>query len=211
MRAFFNNASYATWAQSFIVLLSVMIAIIALRATDKGQAVQASFSFGQKFYLDNPSPSNASLLLRANQFKLVQVAKTQIPDYDEGTDLGHARLFQQVAPSLRESVLKEELLQQYFAQVDGFFSSLLVCLNQQVCDKEVALKMLGREVLDFFNAVCPFIEEEDRLHRNSNIRRYMSFLVDVAGYKDSNDHVCKVSLASYTTKAPQKVQHVRAD
>jgi hypothetical protein len=163
---FFNNPSYATWAQSAVVLLSVLIAVLALQHTDTNQSVQASLSFGQRFFLDNPSPANASLTLRTTQFKLVQDSKQKLSNYDPSTDKGYTALFRIAYPSVRESISSDPKLQDLVHQVDNFFSPLFACIDQKVCEKQTALNMLGFEILTFFNAVCPYLEEEDRTYRN---------------------------------------------
>jgi hypothetical protein len=202
---FLNNASYATWVQSVVVLLSVFIAVVALQHTDANQTVQSSLSFGQRFFLDNPSPANASLTLRTNQFKLVQDAKQKLENYDPASDKGFTALFRAAAPMIKQSIGNDPKLQDLVHQVDNFFSPLFVCIDQHVCDRQTALNMLSFEILTFFNAVCPYMEEEDRtFHNRENMDRYMSFLVDIAGYRDPDTHVCKESLGAFLAAARKK-------
>jgi hypothetical protein len=71
---------------------------------------------------------------------------------------------------------------------------MIVCVEAGVCDRATAVKLLAWELLGFYNAVCPFQEEQARNYGyDEDSVRYLNFLVRLAKYK-SSDLFCREKL-----------------
>jgi hypothetical protein len=75
-----------------------------------------------------------------------------------------------------------------------------VCVTNAVCDQTTSVKLLGWEVLGFYNAACPYMETAGRQYRyDEDSPRYLSFLVRLAGYKPSSRYFCRDEIGRYLT------------
>jgi len=104
---FLSNSGYATWSQTIIVILSVLLAYITLVSNDRNINVANALSFVQKYYLESNSLALKSLSLRVNQFDRVQEAKTLIVGYDPNSDASFNILFEKARPLVRSSFGKQ--------------------------------------------------------------------------------------------------------
>jgi len=167
---FFSNGGYATWFQSLIIVVSVIVAVYAIQATDTNQSKTNSVLFAQRYFTDRPTLANAALRLRISQYVQVQEAKKMIAGYDDRKDTGFGGLFEVARPLVRQKIQSSSELQADYQAVNDFFSGFLVCVGAGVCDRTTGVRLLGWELLGFYNAVCPYHD--------------LSFLVDSAHYKD---------------------------
>jgi hypothetical protein len=199
LRAFFSNGGYATWFQTLVVVLSVVVAIIAMRETDNNQSIANSTILAQKYFSEKPTLASASLRLRISQYVQVQEAKKTFQSYDSSHDTDFVALFERARPLVRKRINDSNDLQSDYQALNDFFSGLLVCVDAQVCDKATAVKLLGLELLGFYNAVCPYLEEQGiNFGYDEDSERYLTFLVDYAHY-NRPDFFCREKLAIHTS------------
>jgi hypothetical protein len=182
---FFSNGGYATWFQSLIIVVSVIVAVYAIQATDTNQSKTNSVLFAQRYFTDRPTLANATLRLRVSQYVQVQEAKKMIVGYDDRKDIGFGGLFEVARPLVRQKIQSNSELQADYQAVNDFFSGFLVCVGAGVCDRATGVRLLGWELLGFYNAVCPYQESVSRDYGyDEDSDRYLSFLVDSAHYND---------------------------
>jgi hypothetical protein len=199
---FFSNGGYATWFQSLIIIVSVIVAVYAIQATDSSQSRRNSVLFAQRYFTDRPTLANAALRLRISQYLQVQEAKKRISGYDDRKDAGFGELFEVARPLVRQKIVDTPELQADYQAVNDFFSGLLVCIGAGVCDRATAVRLLGWELLGFYNAVCPYQESVARTYGyDEDSDRYLGFLVDSAHYMDPDkQYFCRDRLTSLLAK-----------
>jgi hypothetical protein len=193
LTSFFSNAGYATWVQSLIIIVSVGVAAYAIRETDTNVAISNSVALAQKYFTDKPTLASASLRLRISQFQQVQEAKKLISNYDPQTDRNYDHLFEAARPRVRKQISETASLQEDYNTLNDFFSAVFICVSNGVCDRTTSVKLLALEVLSFYNAVCPFMEEAAQKYKNDeDSPRYIAFLIGVAGYSaDRSNYFCR--------------------
>ena len=199
MKAFFSNGGYATWFQTIVVVISVIVAVLAIKSSDTNQTVSNSTLLAQKYFADKPALASASLRLRISQYVQVQEAKKTFPVYEAKSDPNFGSLFERARPFVRKKIEDSTDLQADYLALNDFFSGVLVCVEAGVCDKGSAVKLLGWEMLGFYNAVCPYQEEQSRAFGyDEDSERYLTFLVDYAHYK-SPDFFCRERLTTHVS------------
>ena len=195
MRAFLSNGGYATWFQTLVVAISVLVAVVAIRESDTNQTVSNSSLLAQKYFSDKPTLASASLRLRISQYVQVQEAKKILGNYDSGKDPNFIALFQTARPLVKNKIEASAELQADYQALSDFFSGMLVCVEAGVCDRATAVKLLGWELLGFYNAVCPYQEELARSYGyDEDSARYLTFLVEYAHYKQP-EFFCREKIA----------------
>lgn len=200
LRAFFSNGGYATWFQTLVVVLSVVVAIVAIRKGDANQTTANSILLAQKYFAEKPSLASASLRLRISQYVQVQEAKKTFGTYEPKSDPNFAALFERARPLVTKRIQESAELQADFQSLSDFFAGLLICTEAAVCDRATAIKLLGWELLGFYNAVCPYQEEQARsFGYDEDSERYLTFLVDHAHYT-SSDFFCREKLAAHVSR-----------
>lgn len=199
LAAFFSNAGYATWVQSLIVIGSVAVAIFAIKETNTNVAISNSLDLAKKYFTDKPTLASANLRLRISQYQQVQQAKKTISGYDREKDVGFAELLKAAGPLVAKQIKESANLQDDYNSLNDFFSGYMVCVTNKVCDRVTSVNLLAWEVLGFYNAACPYMEDLGRQYRyDDDSPRYVAFLVDVAGYKDQrSQYFCKDAVASH--------------
>lgn len=199
--AFFSNGGYATWVQSLIVVGSVAVAIYAIKDSDTNVTVTNSLDLAKKYFTDKPTLASASLRLRISQYQQVQQAKKSIGGYDAKKDPGFAQLFRVAAPLVVQQIQQNSNLQDDYNSLNDFFSGLTICVTNKVCDPSTSVNLLAWEVLGFYNAVCPYMEEVSHQFRyDEDSPRYVAFLVK-AGYRDQESlYFCKDAVAVYLSQ-----------
>jgi hypothetical protein len=197
LRTFFSNGGYATWIQSVIIIVSVLVAIYSIRETESNLSVTNSVGLAQKYFTEQPMLASANLRLRISQFGQVQEAKKTINGYDEKADAGFDRLFEAARPLVRKKIEDTPALQNDYHALDFFFSAMFICTSAAVCDRPISVRLLALEVLGFFNAVCPYMGSDE------DTPRYIAFLVESANYRDSNQYFCRDRLSNYVAQQTQ--------
>jgi hypothetical protein len=199
LASFFSNGGYATWFQSLIVVLSVLVAVYAIKETDTNVVVSNAVGLAQKYFTEKPTLASANLRLRVSQFELVQEAKKQIDGYDPQRDAHFDRLFEVARPLVRKQIINTPGLKDDFNAVNDFFSAVFVCVANGVCDQRTSVKLLAREVLGFYNATCPYMQETNlKYGDDDDSRRYIAFLVGFANLKaEKSQFFCRDELARY--------------
>jgi len=199
---FFSNGGYATWFQSLIIVVSVVVAVYAIKATDSNQAKTNSVLFAQRYFTERPTLANATLRLRISQYVLVQEARKKIPGYDDRKDIGFGGLFEVARPLVRQRIESNSELQADYQAVNDFFSGFLVCVSAGVCDRATGVRLLAWELLGFYNAVCPYQESLAREYGyDEDSDRYLSFLVYSAEYRDPDtQYFCRDRLTRLLAK-----------
>jgi len=78
-----------------------------------------------------------------------------------------------------------------------FFDALILCVGSKVCDSDTVVKLMGDELRSFYNAVCPYIDQENMTYKNSETsERFLRFLIHNAGYKNpATDYFCRDKFA----------------
>jgi hypothetical protein len=184
-----TNPSHAAWVQNIIIVISVAVAVITLRTTNANLAVSNSVTFAQKYYLEKPSVANAALTLRIAQYDVVKGVKATIPNYDSKMDKGWGQLFEKARPLVAAKILSDKSLQDAYIQGQSFFSSLILCVAASVCDPQTSVKLLGEEMLGFYNATCPYMEDrENQYGMVEDSPRFVAFLVKIVGYTNPEEH-----------------------
>ncbi len=203
LKAFFSNGGYATWVQSVIVIVSVFVAIYAIKETDTNVAVSNAVGLAQKYFTDKPTTASASLRLRIAQYEQVQVAKKQIVGYDQKKDGNLDGLFEVARPLVLKSISENSNLQDDYHVLNDFFSGVMLCVANNVCDQATSVKLLSDEILGFYNAACPYMEEIGKTYsHDENSPRYIAFLIEKARIgTDKSQYFCRSALANYLTKA----------
>jgi len=196
---FLSNGGYATWFQSLIVVVSVVVAVYAIKESDTNVAVSNTVELAQKYFTDKPTLASASLRLRIAQYQAVQEAKKKIADYDQTADANLDRLFKAARPLVVKQISETKSLLDDYRSVDDFFSGVLVCVKNSVCDQTISVKLLGWEMLGFYNAACSYMEWSGREYKyDEDSPRYVAYLVDFAGYKDANkQYFCRDQLVRH--------------
>ena len=186
MGKFFSDPAWATWAQTFIVTLSVIVAILTLRDTDANSKTANSMTFVQRYYLDKPALSVSAASMRAMQYNTVQEAKKLIENYNQEANIaaGWGQLFEKARPLVAKKIKASADLVRKYEDITRFFQSVIFCSQSQVCDKDVLVKLIAPEMLAYYNAVCPYMEyTEISLNNEDESPQFLGFLVNVAGYK----------------------------
>jgi hypothetical protein len=199
LRAFFSNGGYATWCQSLIVVASVAVAVYAIKKADTNLVVSNAAALSQKYFAEKPSLASASLRLRISQYLQVQEAKKAIVGYDSQSDIHFDRLFEVARPLVRKQIADNANLQEDFNSVNDFFSGMFVCVANSVCDQTTSVQLLAREVLGFYNATCPFMQEAAQRYQIDDVSpRYVAFLIRVANNSaDRSSFFCRDELSRY--------------
>ena len=200
--AFLSNGGYATWFQSLIIVVSVVVAVYAVQETDSNQSKTNSVLFAQRYFTERPTLANAALRLRISQYVQVQEAKKMIDGYDDRKDADFGGLFEVARPLVRQKIKSSPELQADYQAVNDFFSGFLVCVGAGVCDRATGVRLLGWELLGFYNAVCPYQESVARDYGyDEDSDRYLSFLVDSAQYRDlGTQYFCREKLTRFLAK-----------
>jgi hypothetical protein len=196
MRAFFSNGGYATWFQSLVVVISVAVAAWAIRQTDINMAVSNSVGLAQRYFTERPPLASANLRLRISQYMQVQEAKKSFaPRYDPQMDQDYSRLFEVAQPLVSKEIIEKTSLQDDYNALNDFFSAVLICVENTVCDRATTVKLLAWEILGYYNAVCPFMKEGARKYgRDEDSPRYLGFLLTV--YDDRKMYFCRGAFSS---------------
>jgi heme exporter protein D len=201
--AFFSNGGYATWVQSALIIASVAVALYAVKETDANAAVSNAVGLAQKYFTDKPTLASASLRLRIAQYEQVQEAKKQIGNnYNQAKDPDYDRLFEAARPLVQKTFSEKTNLQDDYHVVNDFFSGVMLCVANDVCDKATSVKLLAWEMIGFYNAACPFMEENGKVYSfDEDSPRYIAFLVKTAAFgPDKSQYFCRTELASYLAK-----------
>lgn len=195
LAAFLSNGGYATWFQSLIVVVSVAVAVWAIKETDTNAAVSTSVGLAEKYFTEKPTLASASLRLRISQYQQVQEAKKTINGYDPKNDPDYTQLFKTAQPLVAAQISKNSNLQDDYNVLNDFFSAVLICAKNRVCDQTTSIKLLAWEILGYYNAVCPFMKDYGRqFGYDEDTPRYIAFLVGVAGYADPKLYFCRDGL-----------------
>jgi hypothetical protein len=200
--AFFSNGGYATWVQSALIIASVAVAAYAIKETDTNVAVSNAAGLAQKYFTDKPTLASATLRLRISQYEQVQAAKKQI-GYDQEKDADFDRLFEAARPLVHKTISEKPSLQDDYHVLNDFFSGVMICVANDVCDRATSVKLLALEILTFYNAACPFMEETGKIYSfvDEDSPRYIAFLTDKAAYKpEKSRYFCRAGLANYLAK-----------
>jgi hypothetical protein len=199
--AFFSNAAYATWAQTALVVISIFVAVIALRHTDRAIGVTNSTLLAQRYFLDHPSGVQASLVLRTRQYEMVQEAKKKIPNYDDkkASQAGWEDVFVIARPLVTARIKDDPKLRDDYVTGRNFFTSLFVCVESGACDRDTAVEMLGEEARGFYLATCSYMERTDSgFEGDEDSQNFVAFLVDYAHFRDSQKYYfCRTKVDEY--------------
>ena len=200
MGKFFSNAGRATWAQTLVVLVSVVVALITLHRNAEDRRVTASLEFSRRYFLDQPPLSVAAGHLRNVQYSVVQEAKTKIPKYNQTTDkaAGFTQLFAAAQPMVMEKIKSDSELAKQYDAVANFFRAAILCVDAGSCDGDTMVKLLASEMLAFYNAVCPYMEyDEDSYNYEDTSPVFLQFLVNRANRRDEKGYFCRVKLQTF--------------
>jgi hypothetical protein len=122
----------------------------------------------------------------------VQVAKKRIPDYHKDKDPNWSQLFNIARPMVAERIASDGALIKNYNQLTQFYSSIILCVSNDICDRKTIKTMFSEEILGFYNAVCPYMEKlgmEYNYDEHSDL--FLHFLIDVAGHKEDGKYFCR--------------------
>jgi hypothetical protein len=189
---FFSNGGYATWFQSLIVVASVIVAVYSIKETDNGSAISTSKELALKYFTERPILANANLEMRVAQYQQVQEAKKLILGYDQTSDKNFDHLFEVARPLVEKTIRENKKLTDDYQALDSFFSGVLMCVENGLCDQTSVVKLLRWEALGFYNASCPFMEADAQKYGyDEDTPRYLAFFAGPAGYKSEKDYFCR--------------------
>jgi hypothetical protein len=196
----FSNAGWATWVQTLVVLIGVVIALITLHRSVEDRRVTASLEFSHRYFLGDRPLSVTAGHLRNVQYLVVQDAKRKIPNYNQTTEkaAGFTQLFATAQPMVLDKIKSDIELGKQYDAVASFFRAAVLCVEAGACDEDTMVKLLAPEMLAFYNAVCPYIEyDEDSYNDEDTSSVFLRFLVNSGNYRDEKMYFCRVKLQIY--------------
>jgi hypothetical protein len=211
MSRFFSNPGYATWVQSALILVSVAIAILAIRSSDRQASVTNAVTIARRYYEGSPPLAESANELRRTQYRIVGEAIKHIQGYSRESDNDFSKLFEVARPMVKEAISNDPSLQKKYASVESYFILVVMCVNADACSENTIVLSLGEDLRAFYNAVCPYLEERERLEKNDrDSKLLLKFLVEKAKFRNpAKDYFCRdkvtqflVSLASETSNPP---------
>jgi hypothetical protein len=199
MKNFFSNSGYATWFQSVIVVLSVLVAALAISSSDRQASVSNTITITQHYFTGTPALVEQASELRREQFNAVQEAKKKIPNYSTDADSTFAELFKVARPLVNSKIKNDDHLRKQYEAVEPYFILVVLCVNSGACSARVVNASLSEEIRAFYNAVCAYQEELERAQKNDrDSQLFVQFLTKTAGYTDLNRHYfCREKAAHY--------------
>jgi hypothetical protein len=189
MRSFFSNAAYATWIQSVILVITVVVALLTIRANHHENSVNNTNQVLQRYYTGSPTLFSYTNDLVSAQWSVVQNAKHKIPNYDSEQDRDFVKLFEVAHPLVLEKFEKEPILRQKYEALQPFFVATVLCVDAEACDQPSTVALLGEDIRRFYNAVCAY-QGKDKASA-SDTQHLISFLVNAAHFTDLyHDYFC---------------------
>ena len=192
IQLFLSNGGYATWVQTAVALLTVLVAYLALRDTDIIQGKQTTLELARKYYSADPTPALAMLRLENAQLDVVNKARASLPAYDPKADADQEILLKTARPMLKARIDGDKGLQTDYETMRDVYYEVATCMDTKACDGEFAGTMFGPLFLRFYNAACPYIEEVsselNHAHDNDNM---LKFLQIWAKFTDKKLYFCR--------------------
>lgn len=186
MRSFFSNAVYATWFQSVILVVTVYMAMLTIRANHHENAVNNANQVVQRYYVGSPTLFSYTNDLSHAQYSVVQDAKAKILNYNPDHDKNLIKLFEVARPMVLKKFNEDEDLRHKYEAVEPYFVSTVVCVDAGACDEGTIVNLLAEDLRRFYNAVCSYQSGDQDSAGDSY--RLVFFLVKRAHFADLYQH-----------------------